>query len=452
MSDIGRQLSLISCFPFLGILLSIAVIPMVSQRFWNRYFGIISFGWALLFAIPFVAVYGIPAARELAQIISSDYLSFIILLGGLFVVSGGIHLKGKLEGTPIVNVAILILGTVLASIMGTTGAAILLIRPLIRANEHRVYRAHTVIFFIFLVANIGGCLTPLGDPPLFIGYLQGVPFFWTFRLLPQLLLTAGTLLAAYFVLDSIFYHKERHKRELVTNLEGLRLVGSHNFIFLLAIVPVVLMSGAWRLGDLSLFGVERSYQSLLRDLLIILIAGSSYLTTKKEIRRANRFDWFPIKEVAYLFFGIFVTIIPPLLILRSGSEGVAAGLIDHINSPTQYLWAAGSLSAILDNAPTYLAFFNLALGKLSLNASSVPGLLGGTLTNPLASTFALNLEAISVGAVFFGAMTYIGNAPNFMVRLIAEEMNVKMPSFFGYLGWSCLILLPVLGLVTVVFF
>jgi Na+/H+ antiporter NhaD/arsenite permease-like protein len=450
--EIGGRLQLWSCIPFAGILLSIAIFPIIGPRFWHRHYPKVSFFWAVVLALPFLIVFGGNALHEILHIVLVDYIPFIILLWGLFTVSGGIYLKGNLVGRPVVNLAFLIVGAALASWMGTTGAAMLLIRPLIRANRQRRRKVHTVVFFIFLVANIGGSLTPLGDPPLFLGFLHGVPFFWTFAILPHMLVAAVILLGLYFLIDTILYRGDRERIESREQpAERLSIHGTHNFLLLACIMGSVLLSGSWHPGSYSILGVHVNIESTVRDLLIVFIGIVSLVTTRREYREANGFTWFPIKEVAYLFAGIFITIIPPILILRAGSSGSAGFMIDAVSEPFHYFWITGSLSSFLDNAPTYLTFFNLAIGKLSIPAQQVAAILSGSLEHPAAAAFVTNLKAISAGAVFFGAMTYIGNAPNFMVRSIAEESDVRMPSFFGYMLWSVGILAPLFMLITYIF-
>jgi Na+/H+ antiporter NhaD/arsenite permease-like protein len=462
--QLGKDLPLWTCVPFAGILLSIALFPIMAPGFWHHHFPKISFGWALTLAVPFLIAFGGEAVYQLLHILLADYIPFIILLWGLFTVSGGIYLRGNMVGKPVINLAFLIVGTLLASWMGTTGAAMLLIRPLIRANRKRHYKLHTIVFFIFLVANIGGSLTPLGDPPLFLGFLHGVPFFWTFEILPHMLVAIAVLLAAYFLIDTLLHRREQTRRPKQETEqeeqqqpseaggEKLHIYGSHNFLLLLGIMGAVLMSGSWHAGEYQIMGVHMTIQSTLRDVLIILIGIASLMSTKKEHRTANGFTWFPIQEVAYLFAGIFITIIPPLLILKAGTEGSGAFLINIVNEPYHYFWITGTLSAFLDNAPTYLTFFNLALGKLAIAPHLVTGILNGVVEHANAAQFVTDLRAISAGAVFFGAMTYIGNAPNFMVRSIAEESHIRMPSFFGYMLWSIAILLPLFVLITFIFF
>ena len=397
---------------------------------------------------PFLIAYKGTALYEILHIVLVDYVPFIILLWSLYTVSGGILLRGSLRGTPVVNVVILIMGTVLASWMGTTGAAMLLIRPFLRANNYRKNRTFMVVFFIFLVANVGGSLTPLGDPPLFLGFLHGVSFFWTFNILPHMLFTVVMLLVIYFILDTYYYRKEGVTAPEEDGVkEPLKLVGIHNFLFLGGVVGAVLMSGMVDWGTVTTFGVHRSVQDWARDGLLISMGILSMVTTPKKVREDNEFTWFPIQEVAYLFIGIFITMIPCLLILKAGLNGQLAFLIATVQKPAHYFWVTGGLSSFLDNAPTYLTFFNTALG------SYYPG-LGEAQAVPLLMTEnSIYLKAISAGAVFFGANTYIGNAPNFMVRSIAEEAGTPMPSFFGYmLRYSLVFLVPIFVIETFLFF
>lgn len=446
-ANLGEVLPLWSCIPFAGMLLSIAFFPLLAPNFWHHHFGKVSAFWAATLAVPFLAAFKGLALYEILHIILADYVPFIILLWSLYTISGGILLRGTLRGTPLLNTAILLIGTLLASWMGTTGAAMLLIRPLLRANAHRKYRTFMVVFFIFLVANVGGSLTPLGDPPLFLGFLHGVSFFWTFNILPHMLVVSILLLLIYFVLDAHYYRKEGTKAPDDGVKEPLKLVGIHNFIFLAGVVGSVLMSGIVDWGDVNTFGIHRAVQDWVRDGLLIGMGILSIATTSITIREDNDFTWFPIIEVAYLFIGIFITMIPCLLILKAGLKGELAFLIQGVNRPAHYFWVTGALSSFLDNAPTYLTFFNTALGSFFASmteAEAVPLLM---------TEKAIYLEAISTGAVFFGACSYIGNAPNFMVRSIAEEAGTPMPSFFGYiLRYSLLFLIPNFVIVTLVFF
>ena len=443
----GGELGLIWCVPFVGILLSIALFPLLAPTFWHHHFGKVSAFWALAFLLPFLAVFGWELALfEVLHVGLLEYIPFIILLLSLFTVAGGIRLTGRLVGTPVVNAGILLLGTVLASWMGTTGAAMLLIRPIIRANEWRRYKVHTMVFFIFLVANIGGSLTPLGDPPLFLGFLKGVDFFWpTGAMLVPMLIVSVILLVLYYVVDSFLYRREtgRPAEEDEGDGEALGVTGTVNFLLLAGVVAAVLMSGVWRPGvSFDVFHVTVELQNLFRDLSLLAIAWVSWIVTDRANRDANGFSWFPILEVGKLFAGIFLTIVPAIAILRAGTSGALEPVVSLVTGAdgqpveAMYFWLTGILSSFLDNAPTYLVFFNTAGG----DAQELMGPLYGTLL------------AISAGAVFMGANTYIGNAPNFMVRAICEERGIAMPSFFGYMFWSVGILMPIFLLVTLIFF
>jgi len=446
--DLGEMLPLWSCLPFAGMLLSIAFLPLIAPQFWHHHFGKIAAFWAAALGLPFLAAFKGTALHAILHILLADYVPFIILLWSLYTVSGGILLRGTLRGTPVVNTLLLLAGTVMASWMGTTGAAMLLIRPLLNANRHRKNRTFMVVFFIFLVANIGGTLTPLGDPPLFLGYLHGVPFFWTFKVLPHTLIMAVILLTVYFMLDS--YH---YRREGIVSHRGagstapIKLEGLPNFFILGGVVLAVLLSGILDWGEISVLGVNRALQDWVRDVVLVSLGIVSLAVTPAQLREDNNFSWFPIIEVAYLFIGIFVTMIPCLLILKAGSNGALAFLINGVKEPLHYFWVAGGLSSFLDNAPTYLTFFNTALG------SFYPGLPETQAVPLLTTDNAVYLEAISSGAVFFGAFSYIGNAPNFMVRSIAEELGTPMPSFFGYIfKYAVVFLLPCLVIVTLLMF
>ena len=443
----GPELSAVWVIPFACMLLSIAIMPLAIPHIWHHHFGKIAVFWGLAFLVPCFAVYGAQVAiYELLHALLLEYVPFIILLFALFTVAGGVRLKGSLVGTPVVNTGILAVGTILASWMGTTGAAMLLIRPLLRANAHRRYRVHSVVFFIFLVANIGGSLTPLGDPPLFLGFLKGVSFFWTTtNLFLKTLLMVIALLAIFYVVDKVLYKKEGSPVPTAdpdAPKEKLGLDGSINLFFLLLIVGAVLVSGLLQLGEaFTIYGVTVEGQNLLRDISLLSIAGLSWAFTSKQCRELNEFSWAPIEEVAKLFLGIFVSMIPAIAILRAGTDGALAGVINmvfHEGQPVNamFFWLTGALSSFLDNAPTYLVFFNTAGGDAA------------HLMTDMAST----LAAISAGAVFMGANTYIGNAPNFMVRSIAEERGVPMPSFFGYMMWSVGILVPLFIVLTFLFF
>ena len=482
--NIGSRLPLWSVIPFLGILLSIAIFPLITPSFWHHHYPKVSVLWALVFAVPFFFAYKNVAINEILHIYLVDYIPFIILLWGLFTVSGGILLRGTLVGTPALNTILILIGTALASWMGTTGAAMLLIRPIIRANANRKTKMHIIIFFIFLVANIGGSLTPLGDPPLFLGFIHGVPFFWTFQILPHMLFMVVLLLIIFYLLDTIIYRRESAKLSHNPSSpdapkEPLKLEGYHNFLFIGGILGGVLLSGSWRPGEIDILGVHVGIQNLTRDGIIVAMGLLSLLTTAKITRKDNGFTWEPIKEVAYLFAGIFMCIVPALAMLRAGVQGELAFISNAVKEPWHYFWITGTLSSFLDNAPTYLTFFYSALGSLKLPEEIVNPLLSGLALEPASVQAAVDklglpaqqsqqlvqnllsgsgeefiriLKAISAGAVFFGANTYIGNAPNFMVRSIAEENRIKMPSFFGYMIWSFGILGVLFVFITVIFF
>lgn len=445
MDHLGEILPLWSVFPFVGMLLSIALFPLFAPRFWKRHFGKVCFLWAVLSALPMLIVFGGPALREFMRVLVAEYLPFIILLGALYTVSGGIVLKGTVAGTPVLNTIFLLLGAVLASWMGTTGAAMLLIRPFLRANAGRRHRTFMVVFFIFLVANIGGALTPLGDPPLFLGYLKGVPFFWTFRLLPHMVFISAILLVIYFIMDLYSYRKEERRED--AGGKSISISGAQNFLFLAGIIGAAILSGSHHWRSFSFLGEERNLGEFLRDGSILLMGICSVLFTRRELRDENEFTWFPIKEVAIIFLALFITMSPCLQILQAGSRGRLAFLVNAIREPWQYFWITGALSSFLDNAPTYLSFLNTALGNF------YPGLESRGALQILMRDHPSYLEAVSAGAVFFGAMTYIGNAPNFMVRSISEEAGTPMPGFMGYMiKYSLAILLPVYVLATFVFF
>ncbi|MGZ5487876.1 MAG: sodium:proton antiporter [Candidatus Aminicenantales bacterium] len=411
--ELGQTMSLWAIVPFVGLLLSIALLPLRAPHFWESHKNkaLVAFLWSLPVAIYFL--FNMPHELVLSL---KDYASFLLLLTALFIISGGIVLRGDLKATPEVNTLILAIGAVLANFIGTTGASMLLIRPLLQTNSERKHTIHIPIFFIFLVSNIGGCLTPLGDPPLFMGLIKGVPFFWTLRLFPIWALMVGGVLLIFYVFDNMKYRQEEC-RDIIRDRQRvvpMRLAGTINFLWLAGVIAAIFLPFPSREG------------------VLILMAILSLLTTKRVCRTENKFTYNPILEVAILFAGIFVTMVPALLILNA--HGADLGIV----RPWQFFWATGSLSSFLDNTPTYLAFFSMAQGL---------GLNGDTLGIP-----SLMLKAISAGAVFMGANSYIGNGPNFMVKAIAEEYKLKMPSFFGYMAYSLAFLVPLYLVVTVIFF
>lgn len=430
----GSQLSMIWVLPFAGILLSIALFPLFANDFWHHHFGKISAAWALLFVGPALVQFGGGIVTyEILHVYLLEYIPFIILLFALFTIAGGVRITGTLQGSPAINTLILFIGTVLASWMGTTGAAMLLIRPLIKANAWRNNQAHTMVFFIFLVANIGGALTPLGDPPLFLGFLQGVSFFWTTtHLFGEMVFLSVSLLTIYYILDSYLIKQETSTPPSTDGDEPLGIEGGFNLLLLLGVVAAVLFSGFVKLGHFEIYHIRINYENLVRDTTLLLLSGLSWKLTDLESRKKNGFNWFPIQEVGKLFAGIFVTIIPAIAILKAGTQGSLSFVVDLVfdqaGTPNNHMffWITGFLSAFLDNAPTYLVFFNTAGGNAVHLMNDIP----------------LTLAAISSGAVFMGAMTYIGNAPNFMVKAIAESSDIKMPSFLGFMVWSCGILVP----------
>jgi Na+/H+ antiporter NhaD/arsenite permease-like protein len=442
----GEGLSAWWGIPFAGLLLSIALCPLLTPQFWHHHYGKTAAAWSLAFLVPCAVFIGLPVAVAGAlHAFLAEFIPFIILITALFVVAGGICVRGNLRGTPALNTGILAIGTLLASFMGTTGAAMLMIRPMIRANDNRRHASHIVVFFIFLVANAGGSLTPLGDPPLFLGFLKGVDFFWTVRhVFPQTLFLCAALLIIFYALDSYYYHQ---REEIIavdpTPDSRISFEGKANFALLAAVVGLVLMSGFWKPGiEFSVLGTPVELQNLMRDILLLAVIALSLKITPASARAGNDFSWGPIAEVGKLFAGIFITIIPVIAMLRAGEAGAFGAVVRAVTSPSgqpidaMYFWATGFLSSFLDNAPTYLVFFNTAGGD----------------PQQLMTTLAETLAAISCGAVFMGANSYIGNAPNMMVKAIAEERGIRMPSFFGYMAWSGAILVPLFILMTFIFF
>ena len=444
----GSTLSTLWGVPFAALLLSIAIMPLLAPTFWHHHFGKVTAFWALAFLLPFAVVFGVNAAGvHFVHALLAEYLPFVILLTALYTVAGGIYIKGDLQGKPILNTAILAVGAFLASFMGTTGASMLLIRPLIRANAERKSIAHVVVFFIFIVSNVGGSLTPLGDPPLFLGFLKGVEFTWTLRhLWTETLFLLLALLAIFFVVDSWFARKDgvpaattqAHAPKVKLGFEG-----KANFILLAVVVGLVLLSGLWKSETVfDVAGTPVGLPGLVRDVGLIIVTVVSLMITPNLVHAQNQFGWGPMQEVAKLFAGIFLTIIPVIAMLKAGVDGPFAAIVravtnpDGSPNPAMYFWATGALSSFLDNAPTYLVFFNTAGGDPVV----------------LMTTMAATLSAISAGAVFMGANTYIGNAPNLMVKAIAEDRGVRMPSFFGYMLWSVGVLVPLLVLITFIWY
>lgn len=444
----GSRLSAWWGIPFAGLLLSIALCPLLTPQFWHHHFGKVSVAWSLAFLLPCAVLFGAGSAVAGAtHAFLAEFFPFIILIAALFVVAGGICVRGNLHGTPLLNTGLLALGTLLASIMGTTGASMLMIRPLIRANDNRKHAVHIIVFFIFLVANAGGSLTPLGDPPLFLGFLKGVDFFWTMKnVFRETLFLCAALLIIFYFLDLHYYHNREEELPLKwdpTPDSAIWLEGKANFLLLAVIIGLVLMSGLWKPGiAFSLFGTQLDLQNVVRDALLIVVILVSLRITPKTARHGNDFAWGPIQEVAKLFAGIFITIIPVIAMLRAGEAGAFSSVIRAVTDGSgqpinaMYFWASGILSSFLDNAPTYLVFFNTAGGNPDV----------------LMTTLAATLAAISCGSVFMGANSYIGNAPNLMVKAIAEERGIKMPSFFGYMVWSGAVLVPLFILMAFIFF
>jgi Na+/H+ antiporter NhaD/arsenite permease-like protein len=440
--NLAAELPAWTALPFVGLLLAIAVLPLAVPRFWesHRSKALVAALFSAPVVLELVGVHG----REGAQLLvdkAAEFTSFILLLGSLFAITGGIVVRGSLSGTPLLNTALLGLGALLASVIGTTGASVLLVRPLLRANAPRVRKAHVVVFFIFVVSNCGGLLTPLGDPPLFLGFLKGVPFAWTLRLGPPWLLVNGLLLVIFNLWDQQVFDREEAERpgsqlEEVMRHEPLRVEGLHNLGFLAAIVAVIFAAGQGLAtgGGPWPFGVQEAS--------MLAIAAVSYAATPAALRRANAFGFGPIVEVAVLFAGIFVTMAPALLLLNAHAAGFG------IREPWHFFWASGALSSFLDNAPTYLTFAATACGLhgVALEGRYLAELLA---RGPGAEHL---LAAISCGAVMMGANSYIGNGPNFMVKAIAEENGVAMPSFGRYMLYSGGVLIPIFVVVTFVFF
>ena len=443
---VGGSLSPLWGVPFAGILLSIALLPLLAPSFWHHHYGKVSAAWSLAFLLPFGLIHGAPqAGAQLVHALLAEYIPFIILLAALYAVAGGIHIRGNLRGSAGLNTAILAIGAVLASLMGTTGASMLLIRPLIRANDNRRHKVHVVVFFIFIVSNVGGSLTPLGDPPLFLGFLKGVEFFWTARnIFPDTLFLVGALLALFYALDRFYFrHEGVTPFDPTPDTRSLGFDGAVNFWLLGGVLFLVLLSGVWKSPvSFDVYGTPVGLPGIVRDLGLVAITLLSLKITAPKVHADNQFAWEPMIEVAKLFAGIFLTIVPVIAMLKAGLDGPFGAIVAAVTrpdgqpDPAMYFWATGILSSFLDNAPTYLVFFNTAGGD----------------PQALMTTYATTLAAISAGAVFMGANTYIGNAPNLMVKAIAESRGVPMPSFFGYMLWSGAILIPLFILTTFIFF
>ena len=446
----GSSASLLWGLPFALILLSIALGPLLFSRIWHHHFGKITAFWTLLFLTPFIVTFGFSAGvHTVAHALVEEYIPFILLLLALYTISGGIFVSGDLHGSPKLNTTLLAVGTALSSVMGTTGAAMLMIRPLLKANHNRYYRVHIVIFFIFLVANIGGGLTPLGDPPLFLGFLKGVDFMWTVKhMLMPVLISSVILLTVFYIIDSRHFHREQREHLVPASTETeekVKIYGKWNFLLLAGVVSAVLLSGLWQPNHpgFEILGSHYALQNLARDGILLALTAVSWIITPKQVRAGNEFNFEPIAEVGKLFLGIFITISPVLAILKAGEAGALGAVVSLVHDAAgnpinvMYFWMSGLLSAFLDNAPTYLVFFNMAGGDAQ-------ALMTGHLFH--------SLLAVSMGSVFMGALTYIGNAPNFMVKAIAEQRGVPMPSFFGYMAWSVIVLVPLFALHTMIFF
>ena len=445
---LGAQLPLASALPFVALLAAIAVLPLVAPRWWhpNGNKAIVAVAVSLPVLWQLGIAFGEPGRAVLAEMIH-DYVGFIVVISALFVITGGIHIQGSLSGTPLVNTGMLGLGAVLANLLGTTGASVLLIRPLLRANKSRRRTAHIVVFFIFLVANCGGLLTPVGDPPLLLGFLKGVPFEWTLRLWPQWLTMTASLLVIFNVWDQWTLDREERERpgsqlEQVMVHEPLRVRGGVSVAALGAVLLTIIAAG-------KAAAAGRPWAAGTQEVILVALTLTAYGATASEHRERNAFTFGPIVEVAVLFAGIFVTMAPVLAILNGWSDGARTvlGMRFGVTQPWEFFWAAGALSSVLDNAPTYLTFVASAAGLEGVPAQG--RFIGALALDPGAARL---LAAISTGAVFMGANTYIGNAPNFMVKAIAEENGIKMPSFFGYMAYSCGILLPLFVAITLIFF
>jgi Na+/H+ antiporter NhaD/arsenite permease-like protein len=425
-------MSLLMCVPFVGLILSIALLPLIVPKLWHKHYGKIAFGWLVAgawsighFLSPETAV------RSISHALVEEYAPFVCIVFALYTISGGLRVHVHANPTPLLNTILLFLGAIFANLVGTAGATMILIRPFLKLNHHRANRTHQVIFFIFAVSNIGGTLTPLGDPPLFLGFLKGVDFFWTAQhLWAPYIVTLGLLLAIFYVVDRM-QCEDSFKTQPADHKINVSIDGKMHFLLLLGVIGLVLQSGIWKPEEyFNVLGIEVGTQNMVRDVGMVLLAALSVLMTPMKIRRGHEFHWEPFLEVSKLFLAIFITLIPVVGIMQQWGAQLATPL-----SASEYFWFTGGLSAFLDNAPTYLVFFSLAGG----NPIEMMTLKAGLLV------------AISLGSVFMGALTYIGNAPNFMVATIARNYQVRMPSFFGYMIWSCGILLPIFLLINWLF-
>ncbi|MGL5784217.1 MAG: sodium:proton antiporter [Alphaproteobacteria bacterium] len=445
----GSQLAVLWLTPFVGLLLSLALLPAVMPDLWHQHFGKITFGWSLAVFAPLLWMQGPqPAFRLVFEVLLHDYVPFVLMIATLYILSNSLHIDIDAPGKPFHNTVFLIVGSLLSSFIGTTGAAMLLIHPLLRMNRERIHKTHTIIFFIFMVCNIGGSLSPVGDPPLFIGFLNGVPFLWPlFNLLKPFLAVWLPVAGLYFCLDAFyFYPKEsldiRNTQRQKPFGKIFKVSGREQILLFAAALGAVLLSGIWNPGiSMNVLGVSLDLQDLCRDVTLLGCIGASFVLGKTEHREKNNFSWLPLQEVCILFIGIFITAAPVISILQAGSQGCLVNIFawmmpGGVPSNPHFFWVTGILSAFLDNAPTYLAFFHVAGGDAVL------------LTSKLNAT----LVAIATGSVFMGALTYIGNAPNLMIRSIAEEKGVRMPHFFGYMGWAVCCLLPFYLLLSFLFF
>lgn len=448
----NQSMTMMLCIPFAGLLLSVAVIPLIKPEFWEKYQAAVVAFWSLVFLIPFAVTNGPGTALEIVlECMFNDYFAFIILLFGLFCVAGNITLEGDLAGSPRINMLLLTVGTLMSSWIGTTGASMLMVRPMIKMNSWRRRKSHIMVFFIFLISNIGGCLTPIGDPPLLMGFSRGVPFFWSMIHFPVMIFNMVVILFIFYWIDRKNYRMdiaEGRKPDISKPGTEIKLEGLHNLIFVAMIVAAVILSGTLPtlpmfqnaeggvLG-LHIYGeVSLPYPTIIEIVIILIAALLSFKTTNVEIRRKNHFTWGAIEEVAILFVGIFITMQPALMLLKSLGGSM------NITEPFELFWMTGALSSFLDNTPTYLVFLTTA-GAMHYT--------GGIITT-LGTVPVRMLMAISTGAVFMGANTYIGNAPNMMVKAISDENGIRMPSFFGYILWSLRILVPVFLLDSVLFF